>query len=153
MRRSRPSTDVRGDEDGSAALEFIVAGCVLLVPLVYLVVALGAVQSHALGVQALARQLARVVATAPADRAGAALIDATQATIADQYGLDAADLDVEVSCAAPGACPQPGTLLTVTVRSAASLPLVPPVLGLDSIAEIPVEARAVQRVARLWDAS
>ena len=40
-RRSRSMTD----DDGSAALEFIAVGVILLVPLVYLIIALGAVLS------------------------------------------------------------------------------------------------------------
>ena len=43
--------------------------------------------------------------------------------------------------------------LTVTVRTRVALPLVPPVLGLDRAASIPIEASSAQRVSRLWGAS
>ena len=83
MRRVRASTDLpatpeagsvaqhmagdgQGCDEGSAALEFILVGLVLLVPIVYLVVALGAIQGQALGVETGARQLARTIASAPA---------------------------------------------------------------------------------------
>lgn len=53
------------DDAGSAALEFITIGVILLVPLVYLVVALGAIQEQTLGVEAAARHIARTIAQAP----------------------------------------------------------------------------------------
>ncbi len=53
MRLARLWTErVRGmGDEGSAALEFIVAGLVLLAPVVYLVVALGQVQGQSLGLE------------------------------------------------------------------------------------------------------
>ncbi|MGB3374763.1 MAG: TadE family protein, partial [Microbacterium sp.] len=52
------------DDAGSAALEFITVGVLLLVPLVYLVLALGAIQEQTLGVEAAARHTARVIGQA-----------------------------------------------------------------------------------------
>ena len=51
-----------------------------------------------------------------------------------------------------GACPEAGATLVVTIRTTVALPLVPPVLGLDRLASIPVEASAVQKVSRFWEA-
>ena len=57
MRPSNRSTDLTcppPDDDperGSAALEFIVVGLLMLVPLVYLVVTLGLIQGQSLGVE------------------------------------------------------------------------------------------------------
>src|ERR687898_866630 len=62
MRRSSISSD-----RGSASLEFLTVGIILLVPLVYLVLALAAIQAGALGVEGAARQAARVAVIA-ADR-------------------------------------------------------------------------------------
>ena len=53
MHPSNRSTD--DPERGSAALEFIVVGLVLLVPVVYLIVTLGLVQGQSLGAEAAAR--------------------------------------------------------------------------------------------------
>ena len=53
------------DDEGSPALELITVGVVLIVPLVYLIVALGAIQEQTLGAEAAARQTARVIALAP----------------------------------------------------------------------------------------
>ena len=65
MLPSSPSTDVgaRRPERGSAALEFILVGMLLLVPLVYLVVSLGLIQGQSLGAEAGARHIARALST------------------------------------------------------------------------------------------
>ena len=97
MRRVRASTDLPGtpaaggaaqhmtgdgpgSDEGSAALEFILVGLVLLVPIVYLIVALGLIQGQSLGVETGARQLARTIAESPdaatADARGKRVLDA-----------------------------------------------------------------------------
>lgn len=159
MRRSRRSTDgmpVRrrltdADDRGSASLEFLLAGMVLLVPLVYLVVALGVVQEQSLGIEAGARHAARSVATAPDGNVARARVDAVRASLADEYGVDPARLSVTVECPSSiGDCPQAGALVAVTLRTTVTLPLVPPVLGLDRLAALPIEATGVQNVSRAW---
>lgn len=157
MRLSNRSTEsgprgAAGDDDverGSAALEFILVGLLLLVPLVYLIVALGLIQGQSLGAEAAARHIARAVSTAAdtADARGRA--DAVLAAVSDEYDLD--DVDLSVSCTPAGAeCPRAGATLHVMVRTTVTLPLVPPVLGLDDLAAIPVEASSVQKVSRFW---
>lgn len=136
---------------GSAALEFILVGVLLLVPLVYLIVALGAIQEHALGVEAGARHIARVMSSAPDLPSARAQADRVSRAVAEEYGIAAGSLQVSVHCRpAGGGCPQAGATLEVTVATTVPLPLVPPVLGLDRAARVPVEAFAVQKVSRLW---
>lgn len=147
--RSR-STEPLGDE-GSASLEFLVAGLLLLVPVVYLVVTLGLIQHAALGVEAAARHTARAVSLASDAGDAAQRLRLVQAQVAAEYGLDAAALEVALECPdSPGACPAAGATVSVTVRGQVTLPLVPPVLGLDELAVVPVEATSVQKVSRLW---
>lgn len=151
MRRWRASTDVDRDERGAAALEFILVGLVLLVPIVYLVIALGMIQQHALGAEAGARHIARAVSTAPDADAARQRADAVLGTVAGEYGMDAARVDLSLACRpAVSPCPQAGATLIVTVRTQVSLPLVPPVLGLEELIAIPVEATAVQKASRVW---
>lgn len=154
MRRSSPSIDAAAADDperGSAALEFILMALVLLVPLVYLVVALGLIQGQSLGAEAGARHVARAVSTAVGEDDARARADRVLAAVVDEYGMDAASVDLSMTCApAPSACPEPGATLVVTLRTRVALPLVPPVLGLDRLASIPVEASAAQRVSRFW---
>lgn len=138
-------------DDGSAALEFITVGVILLVPLVYLVLALGVVQEQTLGAEAAARHTARVISQAPDAETAAARSDAVLAGVIEEYGLDADAVQVSISCTpASAACPSAGATMIVTVRTAASLPLVPRLFGLDRIASIPLDASAVQKVSRLW---
>lgn len=141
----------RPSDEGSAALEFILVGLVLLVPIVYLVVALGSIQGQALGVETGARQIARTIADAPdlvtADARAARVRDA----IVAEYGLDPDTVAVDIACTGDNAaCPEPGAMLTVTVTASVALPLVPAILGLDQLARVPVEAASVQKVSRFW---
>lgn len=141
---------VRND-DGSAALEFITVGVIFLVPLVYLVITLGAIQEHLLGVEAAARHTARVIGQADDAATAGANSDALMANVIDEYGMDASKVEVSVSCMPAGAeCPSAGATVIVTVSTAVSLPLVPPIFGLDTAASIPLQAQAAQKVSRLW---
>ncbi|MGW8481541.1 TadE family protein [Microbacterium sp. NPDC055903] len=139
------------DEEGSAALEFIVVGVILLVPLVYLVLALGMVQEQTLGAEAAARHTARVIGTADDAETATARAEAVLAGIADEYGMDPDALTVSIACTprADG-CPAPGATVIVTVATTAQLPFVPPLFGLDRAASIPIEAEAAQKVSRTW---
>ncbi|WJL95855.1 TadE family protein [Microbacterium sp. ET2] len=151
-RADTDDTTVDLDDRGLAALEFIVVGLLLLVPLVYVIVTLAMIQGQALGVEAGARHVARAVAGASdasdADRRAERVL----ASVAGEYGIDPDRLDLSLECAPAGsACPRAGATLLVGVRSTVALPLVPPVFGLDRIAVIPVEAMAAQRVSRFWE--
>ena len=141
------------DERGSAALEFILVGLLMLVPLVYLVVSLGLIQGQSLGAEAGARHIARAVATATDAASASQRADAIMNAVVTEYGLDPGSVRVSVACSPAGAtCPEPGATLVITVASRVALPLVPPVLGLDRIASIPIEATAAQKVSRFWGA-
>lgn len=143
--------DVTVDDSGSAALEFIVTGVLLLVPLVYLIVALGAIQGQSLGTEAAARHVARVVSTAPDAETATARADAVLKSVIEEYDLDASQVRLAFSCLPSGSpCPAAGATLRVTVATRVPLPLVPPVLGLERIASVPVEATAGQKISRLW---
>lgn len=149
MRRARRWSDVLGEE-GSAALEFIIAGLVLLVPIAYLVIALGQIQGQSLGVAAGARVVARTVATAPDAAEARDRADRVLRSIAAEYGIDPGAMEVELACTpAGGACPRAGATVTVTVSTAVPLPLAPPVLG-GSPPSVPVTASATQKVSRFW---
>lgn len=162
MPRSSRSADAIGPRDpggrpsapadrGAAALEFILVGLLLLVPLVYLVVALGAVQGQSLGAEAGARHAARAIATARDADEASSRTDRVVASVIEEYGLDPDAVDISVACRpATAGCPAAGATVVVTVRTTVTLPFVPPVLGLDRIASIPVEATALQKVSRVW---
>lgn len=141
------------NDDGSAALEFITVGVILLVPLVYLVIVLGVIQEQSLGAEAAARHTARVIALASDAEAAAARGDAVLEGVAEEYGLDPDALQVSVACVPAGVdCPSSGATVTVMISARVRLPFVPAVFGLDRALSIPVEASAVQKVSRLWGA-
>lgn len=149
----RPQRRSAIDDEGSAALEFIVVGVILLVPLVYLVIALGAIQEQTLGAEAAARHIARVVARAPDAATAAQRSDAVLAGVVDEYGLEPDAVDVSLVCTPVTAeCPTSGATIIVTVSTRVRLPLVPEILGLDRSTAIPVQAEAVQKVSRSWGA-
>lgn len=153
MRRSSRWTERRLGDDGSAALEFIAVGLLLLVPIVYLVVALGLIQEQSLGVEAAARHIARSVAAAPDATTARERADAALKTVVDEYGLDADAVDVSFECRPAGpSCPAAGATIVTTVTTRVTLPLVPPVLGLDRLATVAVQSSAVQKVSLYWGA-
>lgn len=140
-------------ERGSAALEFILVGLLLLVPIVYLIVSLGMIQGQSLGAEAGARHIARTVSQASDAASARERADRVLGIVVEEYGLDPEAVEIGFTCRPAGAaCPEPGATLVVTVRTRIALPFVPPVLGLDRLASIPVEASAAQKVSRFWGA-
>ncbi|TFD80916.1 hypothetical protein E3T53_04535 [Cryobacterium psychrophilum] len=152
-RRAVVAGPLADSESGSAALEFITAGLILLVPLIYLVVAMSVLQGGSLAVEGAARQAARVFVDSPDEgTANTRAIRAVQFALVD-YGLDPRAADVAIDCTAPtGGCLARQSAVTVTVRIRVTLPLVPDVLSLPSTASIPLEATATQIVSRFWGA-
>lgn len=122
----------RRDEQGSALVELIWLGLLLLVPLVWIVVAAFQVQSGAFGVTAAARSAARAFALAPDDVTGArAAEQAARQALVDQ-GHDDAPVTVTVTCTPfPAQCHSGTSVITVRVDSRVVLPLMPDFLGND----------------------
>ena len=152
MRPWRPWTRPNvGPEAGSASLEFITAGLILLVPLVYLVLAMAALQGGELAVEGAARQAARVYVQAPDEASARARAGrAVEFGLAD-YDLPAGAAAVRIDCASgPAHCLTRRGTVTVTVRIRVLLPLVPDLLTLHGAASIPLEATATQTVSRFW---
>ena len=152
MPRSKTSTELSvAGERGSASLEFLTVGMILLVPLVYLVLAVASIQAAALGVEGAARQAARV-AVLRADGAGQSHdIERTVRVVLADYGVDAGAAAVDVVCSA--ACDDPGSRITVSVRAAVALPLVPQGLASSSIGTVQLESSATHTVSRFAGAS
>lgn len=138
------------DDRGSAALEFITVGVILLVPLVYLVIVLGAIQQQTLGVEAAARHTARAISQAPDAETAVDRSDAVLTSIVEQYDIDYEAISLGLRCTTPGDCPSAGATIVVTVTTRVSLPFVPPVFGLDRAVAIPVQAEALQKMSREW---
>ncbi|MFD4420903.1 TadE family protein [Agromyces sp. NPDC058484] len=139
-------------EQGSASLEFLTVGIILLVPLVYLVLALAAVQAGALGVEGAARQAARVAVIAADQGASDAAVDrAVRVALAD-YGIDAGAASVTVRCDRAD-CLEPGARVSISVDARVELPLVPDFLAVTAVGSVPIEATATQTVSRFAGAA
>jgi len=142
MRRSRRWTDDRG----SASLEFITVGLLLLLPFIYLVLVVAAVQAGALAAEAAARNAARLVVQQDGAARAEALADqAVRFALAD-YGVDVASSSVTIDCI-PMACFDPGSLVTLTVTVRVPLPLVPAVLPGDFPLAVELTGVSAQRVS------
>lgn len=139
-------------DDGSASLEFITAGMILLVPLVYLVVALSQVQGGEYAVTGAAKQAARIFALSEdGTQANRRMAEAVSVTFAD-YEIPPASAQVSVRCShgSGGECLVRGEVVTVRVRADIALPLVPDVLDLNEAASVTVEGQTTQKVSRFW---
>ncbi|MBG6214280.1 MAG: hypothetical protein LH475_11255 [Cryobacterium sp.] len=140
---------LRGREAGSASLEFITAGMILLVPLVYLVLALSALQGGALAVEGAARQAARVYAQSPDEVTATVRARRAVAFALEDYGLDPGDAEVQIECAGRASrCLTRRGLVTVTVHIDIALPLVPDLLALNQSVRVPMTAASTQIVSR-----
>ncbi len=139
------------DDRGSAALEFVTTGVLLLVPLVYLVLTMASLQAGAFAAEGAARQAARVFVQADSlDEAEAAAERAVAFALAD-FGLPANAASVEVSChPEPGDCLSRRSFVTVSVRVSVALPLTPPALTVDAPLSVALDRSATQQVSRFW---
>jgi hypothetical protein len=127
-----------GDAGEAAVLEVLVLGVGLLVPLLYGVLSVMAVQSASFAATAAAREAARGYVTASTAAEGAARARAAAALVLADAGLPAAR--PALRCA--GGCLQPGSRVDVTVRVEVPLPLVP---GSPTVAVVGAESMPVDQ--------
>ncbi|WP_083701627.1 hypothetical protein [Tersicoccus sp. Bi-70] len=124
----RRITGAPGDGDaGSAVIEFVVLGTLLLVPVVYLILSLGAVQAGSFAVVGAADQAAKMIALSE-EQLDAGAADAAAATTMADFGFDRGAWTVDVACSEPR-CSEPGSRVTVTVRLTVPLPMAPSIGG------------------------
>lgn len=118
-------------EQGSALVELVWLGILLLIPMVWIVVSVFEVQRGAFGVSGAARAAGRAYALAPTDAEGQARAEAAARQVLEDQGLPAdAPLRVTVTCTPyPQDCHAGTSVITVRVASSVRLPLLPDVLG------------------------
>lgn len=151
--RVRSATQQFGGEVGSASLEFITVGLILLVPLVYLVLTMAVIQGAAFAVEGAARQAVRVFVQSGSPTEAAARSErAIRFALADA-SLESLDPRVAVSCSPkPNACLTRLGTVTMSVSVTVPLPLVPPFLDLTVPVGVPLKAAATEQVSRFWGA-
>lgn len=132
----------RDPEAGSAIVEYLGVALLLLLPLIYVVVAVSRIQAASFAAEGAAREAGRIVAQAEDGAAAAGPAGmAVELAFADQgFDVDGAQ-SLTLSCSADP-CHTPGARIDVQVSTAVALPLLP-----ESIGSVPtsmdVEARHV----------
>ena len=127
----------RRSEGGSATVEFVWLTILLLLPFVYVLIAVFDTQRASYAVSAASRSAARAYLQATDPAAGE-----QQARVAARVALDhqGVDADVVISCEpGPADCLRPGSSVRVIVHTVQPLPLTPSALG-DRIGGIAVDS-------------
>lgn len=128
-------------EDGSASLEFLTLGVLLLVPLAYLAVCLASIQSAALAAEGAARHAGRILADGAASEEAIVEAEAAIAFALADHGFGLEDAEVELGCLPAGSrCTAASELVAVEVTVHAPLPFIPDGFDLAGRATIPVSA-------------
>ena len=128
----------RRGERGTALIEVTWLSILLLVPLVYVVLAVFEVQRSAFAVDAATRAAGRAYSLAPSEADGAQRASAAaEVALADQ-GLSVRRASMRVSCT-PRDCLSPGAVIRVRMVYPVALPLMPSAFG-SNTPSIRVEA-------------
>lgn len=145
--RWRAQPDTATSDAGNAVLEFLFLAVLLLVPLVYVLLTVFAVQRAAYAVASASREAGRVFVAADSAAVGRVRAEQATAIVLRDSGLAAADGALELTCSAQP-CLTPGATVTVVVTHAVDLPLAPPFLADAAPVGIPVTGRHVEVVDR-----
>jgi Flp pilus assembly protein TadG len=120
----------RRDERGSAIVEVTWLSVLLLVPLVYVVLAVFQVQRAAYGVNAATRAAGRAYTLAPTEAEAASRARAAAAVALEDQGASPSRATTQLTCTPdPDNCLSPGSVIHVRMTYPVSLPLMPDALG------------------------
>ena len=120
------------DESGSALVELVWLGILLLVPILWIVVTVFDVQKGAFAVNGAARAAGRAYALAPDDATGRARAEAAARQAFADHGVDE-PVEVRITCSPyPHDCHSGTSVITVRIASRVDVPLVPDFLGGDA---------------------
>lgn len=133
-------------EEGSAIIEFIFLGVLMLVPLIYLVMALARIQAGSFAVTAAAREAGRAFVTAEVGQDAAGRASAAANIAFGDQGFDEMG-SLEVSCST-SPCLTPGARIETTARVSVPLPLIPSFARDVVPLEIPLSASHLSTVDR-----
>lgn len=136
------------DDAGSAILEFLLIGVLIIVPIFYLIVSLARIQAGAYAVAQAARESARTFVTAPSASAGAARARASAALAFSDQGFGGGG---EVALACAPSCGAPGGTVTSRTQLRVDLPLVPGFLRAVVPSSITVHASHTQQLPQFGE--
>lgn len=127
-------------ESGTALVELTWLAILLLVPLLYIVLAVFEVQRAAFAAVSAAKSAARAYVIAPDEASAAERVDAAWRLALQDQGIVTARAEVLVTCRPdPANCLAPGSVVDVRVAYPVPLPLLPSALG-EQTPSIRVEA-------------
>jgi hypothetical protein len=123
----------RRDQRGTALVEVTWLSVLLLVPLVYVVLAVFDTQRAAFATATAARNAGRAYTLAPSETEGTARARAAAALALRDQGLEPRDGQLALSCDPdPRDCLSPGSVVRVRMAVQVALPLMPSALGGDT---------------------
>ena len=115
-------------EEGTAPIEFVWLTILLLVPFVYILIAVFDTQRAAYGVSTASRAAARAFIQSPDAATGERRARIAAAVALDDQSLP--DAAVQITCLpTPTDCLQPGSSVRVRISTTQRLPLAPSALG------------------------
>lgn len=113
-------------EDGTVLVEFTWLAILLLVPLLYIVLAVFEVQRAAFAASTAARAAGRAFSQAPDEGLAHTRAAAAASSAFSDHGLTGSRRLLEVSCSpTPGDCLAPGSTVHVNIAYAVPLPILP----------------------------
>lgn len=140
----------RNEEDGSASVEFITVGVLLLVPLVYLIVTLAGLQGAILAADGAAAQAAKLYARAGDDTRGRERAEDVLALTLVDFGIDRSQAALQLDCTPrTSPCGGRGSTVTATVRILVRLPLAPELVAIGGA--VPVVGSATVPISRFGE--
>lgn len=133
-------------EEGSAIIEFIFLGVLMLVPLIYLVMTLARIQAGSYAVTTAAREAGRAYVTAAQGQDASARANAAADIAFGDQGFDGMG-SLEISCST-SPCLTPDARIETTARVTVPLPLIPTFARDVVPLEIPLTASHLSTVDR-----
>ena len=133
-------------EEGSAIIEFVFLGVLLLVPLVYLVMALARIQAGSYAVTTAAREAGRAYVTTSTGQDANARADAAAGIAFADQGFSGMG-SLEVTCST-SPCLTPDARIETTARVRVPLPLIPAFAREVVPLEVPLSATHLSTVDR-----
>ncbi len=140
---------VSGDtEEGSAAVEFLAASLLLLIPIVYVILTFSAVQAATYAAESAARETGRIYSRADSQLAAErhALLATTLAF--SDHGIDVTASEVLTVTCAQTPCLTPGGAVHIQVNIDVALPLLPDFVVDRVASSVTVSADAIATVDR-----
>ncbi len=120
-------------EAGTAIIEFVWLAILLLVPLVYIVLAVFDTQRSSYATSTAARSAGRAFITSPDEASAYARAKAAAKLAFEDQGISGASMRLVIRCSPrPANCLSPGSVVAAEVHSSVALPLMPDALGTNA---------------------